>query len=42
MPKPLVMLGAGGHANVLAELLLAEGRSIIAVVSPKEVTDSSP
>lgn len=42
MPKPLVMLGAGGHSNVLAELLLAEGRNIIAIVSPKEVTDSSP
>lgn len=41
MLKPLVMIGAGGHATILAELLLAEGRNIIAVVSPKEVEESS-
>ena len=42
MSKPLVMLGAGGHAAVLAELLLATGRQIIAVVSPEEIMESSP
>lgn len=42
MLKPLVILGAGGHATVLAELILAEGRQIIAVVSPEVVMDSSP
>lgn len=42
MFKPLVILGAGGHATVLAELLLAEGRQIIAVVSPEVIKGTSP
>lgn len=42
MTKPLVMLGAGGHAAVLAELLLAEGRQLIAIVSPDPVQANSP
>lgn len=42
MLKPLVMIGGGGHAAILTELLLAEGRQIIAVVSPKAVMDNSP
>lgn len=41
MLKPLIILGAGGHATILAEMLLAEGRQIIAVVSPEEIVDSS-
>lgn len=41
MLKPLVIIGAGGHATILAEMLLAEGRQIIAVVSPEEIADSS-
>ncbi len=42
MSKPLVIIGAGGHASVLAEILLSEGRRIIAVVSPEMIVDSSP
>ena len=42
MSKPLVVIGAGGHASVLAETLLTEGRKIIAVVSPEIIMDSSP
>lgn len=36
------MIGAGGHAAVLAELLLAEGRQLIAVVSPEPIKTNSP
>lgn len=42
MSKPLVIIGAGGHASVLAEILLAAGRSIIAVVSPEIIENGSP
>lgn len=42
MSKPLVIIGAGGHASVLAEILVTEGREIIAVVSPEIIMDSSP
>lgn len=42
MTKPLVMLGAGGHAAVLAELLLTQGRELIAMVSPEQVKPNSP
>ena len=42
MAKPLVMIGAGGHAAVLAELLLAQGKELIAVVSPDSIKDNSP
>ncbi len=42
MSKPLVIIGAGGHASVLAEILLTEGRAIIAVVSPEDINDNSP
>lgn len=42
MNKPLVILGAGGHAAVLAEMLLASGRKIIAVVAPEPVKADSP
>ena len=42
MAKPLVMLGAGGHASVLAEILLAENRSLIAVVTLDPIQTNSP
>lgn len=35
MSKPLVILGAGGHANVLAETLQDQGRSILGVLAPE-------
>lgn len=38
---PIVMIGGGGHASVLAEILLGQGRDIIAVVSPADVSQRS-
>ncbi len=35
---PIVMIGGGGHASVLAEILLGQGRDIIAVVSPVDIS----
>lgn len=42
MTKPLVMIGAGGHAAVLAEILLERNRQLIAVVSPDLIKENSP
>ncbi|WP_201597406.1 acetyltransferase [Psychrobacter vallis] len=42
MPKPLVIIGSGGHASVIAEILLNQGRDIVAVVSPIQVYENSP
>ena len=36
--KPLVMLGGGGHAAALTEILLLQGRDIVAVVAPQITT----
>lgn len=36
--KPLVLIGGGGHASVLADILLGQGRDILAVISPKDVS----
>lgn len=33
--QPVVILGGGGHASVLAEICLEQGRQILAVVSPE-------
>lgn len=38
MNKPLIVLGGGGHASVLVELLLAQGREILAIVSPDDLS----
>ncbi|MGR5464702.1 acetyltransferase [Photobacterium damselae subsp. damselae] len=35
---PIVMIGGGGHASVLAEILLNQGRDIIAVISPEDIS----
>ena len=42
MAKPLVMLGAGGHAAVLAEILLEQKQPLIAVVAPESIPANSP
>ncbi|MEJ6066181.1 acetyltransferase [Psychrobacter sp. 16-Bac2893] len=42
MSKPLVIIGAGGHAAVLAEILITRGQKIVAVVSPEVIADNSP
>mgnify|MGYP006078522211 FL=1 len=36
------MIGAGGHAAVLAEILLEQNRQLIAVVSPDLIKENSP
>lgn len=35
--KPLVLIGGGGHASVLLDILLKQKRKVIAVVSPNNV-----
>lgn len=41
MNLPIVMIGGGGHASVLAEILLTQGRDILAVISPEDVSQHS-
>jgi len=36
--KPLVLIGGGGHASVLADILIDQGREILAVISPNELS----
>lgn len=33
---PVIILGGGGHASVLAEICIEQGRQILAVVSPEQ------
>ena len=40
MNKPVVLLGAGGHASVLCDLLQRLGNEIIAVVAPTSPNES--
>lgn len=42
MSKPLIVIGSGGHASVIADILLNQGRTIVATVSPDEIKDNSP
>lgn len=35
------MIGGGGHASVLTEILLTQGREILAVVSPDDISQRS-
>ncbi len=37
--KPVVLIGGGGHASVLADILLRQKREILAVISPDDLTD---
>ncbi len=34
---PIVIIGGGGHASVLTEILLTQGREILAIVSPEDI-----
>ncbi|BFT31117.1 acetyltransferase [Alteromonas sp. D210916BOD_24] len=34
---PIVLIGGGGHASVVAEILLQQGKEIIAIVSPESI-----
>ena len=42
MNKPLILLGGGEQASVIAEILLSEGRNLVAVVSPQLISSASP
>lgn len=42
MSKLLIVIGSGGHASVIADILLNQGRTIVATVSPDEIKDNSP
>ena len=39
--KPLVIIGGGGHASVLVDVLLAQKRDILAVVCPENITEAN-
>lgn len=39
--KPVIMLGGGGHASVLMDILLSQNRTIIAVFCPDEILNQS-
>lgn len=41
MNKPLIMIGGGGHASVLADILLSQGSKILAVSSPEPICNYS-
>ncbi|WP_102524005.1 acetyltransferase [Vibrio tapetis] len=34
--KPLIIIGGGGHASVLVDILRMQGRNIVAIVSPDD------
>ncbi|MEF1170798.1 acetyltransferase [Vibrio sinaloensis] len=38
---PIVVIGGGGHASVLVDMLKCQGRDILAVVSPDELSGRS-
>lgn len=37
--QPIVLIGGGGHASVVADVLLQQGKEIIAVVSPASIAE---
>lgn len=39
--KPVVLIGGGGHASVLLDILRSNKRNVIAVVSPHDVSERS-
>ncbi|WP_342508849.1 acetyltransferase [Sporosarcina sp. FSL K6-2383] len=39
MNKPVIIIGNGGHASVLVEILIAQQREIIGYTAPREGTD---
>lgn len=38
MNKPLVLIGAGGHASVLCDILLSQGHQIVGVISTDPIS----
>lgn len=39
--KPIIMIGGGGHASVLADILLRQNRKIEAIISPDDLSERS-
>lgn len=37
--KPIVVIGGGGHASVLVDILRSQGREIVGIVCPDDVTN---
>ncbi|WP_202906392.1 hypothetical protein [Morganella psychrotolerans] len=37
--KPLIIIGGGGHASVLIDILLSQKRKILAVICPDNIYD---
>lgn len=35
---PIVLIGGGGHASVLADILLRQGRTIAALIAPEDIS----
>lgn len=35
---PVVLIGGGGHASVLADILLSQGREIVAIICPDDIS----
>ncbi|MEZ8144270.1 shikimate dehydrogenase [Enterovibrio norvegicus FF-454] len=40
-PCPIVMIGGGGHASVLTDILRNQGREVLAVISPEDISKRS-
>ena len=38
-PLPLVIIGGGGHASVLVDILLLQNREIVGIISPEATSD---
>jgi sugar O-acyltransferase (sialic acid O-acetyltransferase NeuD family) len=36
--KPLIIIGGGGHASVLVDILLSQGREVLAVISTDDIS----
>lgn len=41
MNKPLIVIGAGGHASVLADILTRQGQTILALVAPDSLGEGA-
>ncbi|AZQ11112.1 acetyltransferase [Shewanella khirikhana] len=37
-PLPIVLIGGGGHASVLADILIGQGREILAIICPDDIS----
>jgi len=40
-PKPLILIGGGGHASLMGEILIGTSRNVLAVVCPESTQDNA-